>query len=102
MARSTRSAWRRRLSKWKRSGLSIPEFARREGLNPSTLSWWKWKLGSEGHATDVDFVELVPAPVSLVSAAAIEVSCPTGHVVRVPAGTDSATLRVVLETLAAR
>jgi hypothetical protein len=46
MAKSSRDEWRRRVAAWLASGLSCREFAAEAGLNPNTLSWWKWKLGS--------------------------------------------------------
>jgi len=49
------------------SGLSVREFARKHGLNASTLSWWRWKLTQDADETEEDdrFVEavaLAPAP----------------------------------------
>lgn len=39
--------WRARVSRWERSGLRRGEFAREEGVNPRTLSWWRWWLRKE-------------------------------------------------------
>jgi hypothetical protein len=46
MERATRDEWKRRVARWRRSGLTAKEFSAREGLNASTLSFWSWKLGS--------------------------------------------------------
>jgi transposase len=99
VARSPRSVWQQRISKWKRSGLTAAEFSRREGLNASTLSWWKWNL-ARAEATDVDFVELVPSP--SVPTPVFEVACPTGHIVRIPSDADAATLQAIFEALPSR
>ena len=39
--RESRAVWERRLVRWEKSGLTRVEFARREGVNPSTLGWWR-------------------------------------------------------------
>ncbi|RME24431.1 MAG: hypothetical protein D6798_11245, partial [Deltaproteobacteria bacterium] len=43
------------------SGLSQREFARRRGVNPSTLAWWRWRLGrtTTGKAIAPRFAEVV-------------------------------------------
>ena len=46
MARTTRSVWKRRVERWQRSGQSATRFAARIGVNPYTLKWWKWALGT--------------------------------------------------------
>ena len=38
------------MREWKASGLTTAEFAGREGLKPRTLTWWAWKLKSEGES----------------------------------------------------
>jgi hypothetical protein len=43
---ATRAEWSKRVRKWERSGLDIAEFARREGLKPKLLGWWRWNLQS--------------------------------------------------------
>jgi hypothetical protein len=47
LAESRRQEWAARVQRWKDSGLSATEFAAEMGLNPRTLSYWKWKLGRE-------------------------------------------------------
>jgi hypothetical protein len=39
------------LKRWTESGLKAAEFARREGVNAGTLSYWKWRLRREGRRT---------------------------------------------------
>lgn len=63
MGRSTRELWAKRVERWKDSGLSTREFAAEMGINPNTLSHWKWKL-DKATATAVKrkpaaFVEVV-------------------------------------------
>jgi hypothetical protein len=44
--RESRMIWAERVARWKESGLSTRSFAELEGVKPSTLSFWKRKLGS--------------------------------------------------------
>ena len=55
---STLSKWRAIVARHDSSGLSIKEFAESEGLNPRTLSWWRWKVGQEVSDSEVEFAEV--------------------------------------------
>ena len=37
--------WSAILAQYRASGLSLRAFAEAHGLNPHTLSWWRWSLG---------------------------------------------------------
>lgn len=110
--RATRSEWAKRVGAWKKSGLSAGEFAAREGLSASSLSWWSWKLGTSRRATNPSHataaLTLVPLRVAPApSAVAAEATTPVeiaidGCVVRVRAGFDRATLLDVLDLLRER
>ncbi len=50
MSRTSRSEWAKRVQRWAESGLTAKEFAAETGLKASTLSFWKWRLGSEQRA----------------------------------------------------
>ena len=70
MARESRAAWERRVRRWELSGQTASEFAAREGVNPRTLAFWKWKLGSlklpsptKARPRSLDFVEVLPEAV---------------------------------------
>jgi len=95
------------LAGWERSGLTLREFGEKRGIPPSTLSWWRQvfrRAGEEevnGAAAEnaVVFTE-VPKPAKVPRMpAVVEIVLPSGHVVRVPAGADSDTLRRVLQAL---
>jgi hypothetical protein len=47
MARESRETWAKRVERWRDSGLTAAEFAAEVGVNPRTLSYWKWRLGSK-------------------------------------------------------
>jgi len=102
MAVERRSAkrWQELVSEWECTDLPAIEFARRRGLNVSTLRWWRWKLRSDGlrgsAAVAPAFLEVVveePEPPDLV----VELG---GNLrVRVPAGFDARELRRLVVAL---
>ena len=100
-------AMQRLLSRWEGSGLTLAEFARRAGLAPGTLGWWRHALrAGERTAGDGRFLELpvrralaaAPSPV----AAPFEVVFGDGTVVRVPAAFDAAALDRLLALVVGR
>ena len=97
------------LVRWQQSGLTLREFGEKRGIPPSTLSWWRlvFRRAGEEEANNtaaenaVVFTE-VRSPANLPKTPAfVEIVLPSGHIVRVPAGTDTATLRRVLQALRA-
>lgn len=122
MSRSSRAEWAKRVERWRDSGLTAREFATETGLKATTLSYWKWRLGSERRAksaqtlepkrvrprsckrsvlpaaTPPRFVEVTsPPPAASTEALALEL--PGGIVVRVHAGFDEVTLGRVLRVV---
>ncbi len=53
MARASAAEWAKRVERWKESGLTAKEFGAETGLNASTLSFWRWKLGASAAAPEV-------------------------------------------------
>jgi hypothetical protein len=98
---------RRVLARWQRSGLTLREFGEKREIPLSTLTWWRRVFQDAGDEkgngaaaqTPVVFTE-VRSPANLPKTPAfVEIVLPSGHIVRVPAGTDTATLRRVLQAL---
>ena len=58
--RRPRSDWERMVREHEGSGLSLREFAAEHGVNPHTLSWWRWRTRSERTAP-MQFVPVVVA-----------------------------------------
>ena len=60
MHSSTARRWAALIDQADRSGLTRREFAAKAGVNPNTLSWWRWKLkrGPSGAVT-TRFLEVV-------------------------------------------
>lgn len=116
MGRSTRGAWQTRVERWVASGLTAAEFATEIGVNPRTLTYWKWRLGAAAKAAGrigggpwttprPRFVELVAGPGVVpppVDVDALEVILADGIRVRVPARFDADVLRRVVTALGAR
>jgi hypothetical protein len=98
---------RRALARWQRSGLTLREFGEKRGIPLSTLTWWQRVFRHAGDEegkgvaaeNPVAFVE-VPKPASVrTTPAVLEIVLHSGHLVRVPAGVDLATLQRVLQAL---
>ena len=98
---------RRELARWQRSGLKLREFGQKHGIPPSTLSWWRQVFRRAGEEevngaaaeTAVVFTEVPPSANVPRTAAVVEIVLHSGHLVRVPAGADTATLQRVLQAL---
>jgi hypothetical protein len=45
--RTGREEWRKRIERWRESGLSAEQFAAELGINAGTLKYWKYRLGKE-------------------------------------------------------
>jgi len=98
---------RRVLADWQRSGLTLREYGEGRGIPPSTLSWWR-RVFRDASAEDgnrasaenpVVFTEVRPPAKVPRMPAVLEIVLPSGHLVRVPAGTDTDTLQRVLQAL---
>jgi hypothetical protein len=80
------------VDRWGRSGETCVAFASAHGLNPSTLSWWRWKLSlSTSPFLEVVVVEPEPVPDFEVAVGDVRV--------RVPLGFDAAELRRLVAAL---
>ena len=113
---SRERSWRRTIRDQQRSGLSVRDYCRREGLKDWTFRWWRQELARRDHepstAPPGEPTGTVPAflPVRVVEpevvapqpAPPIEIVLPTGPTVRVPSGFDPRTLGHVLAVLEGR
>ena len=110
MARRQRNSerervWRATMSRWRASGLSIRAFCQRHGLTQSAFYFWRRELrerdaagaGPTGRGAAPTFVPVTVIP---STTAAIEVRCPSGHIVTLPSG-DAAMLAMLFTALAA-
>lgn len=107
----TQEIWRERLERWRTSKLSKEEFAALEGVKPSALQWWQWRVAGSapgpamqppakvGRARRSTFVEVgLPTTVAQpAQATGYAVVLCNGRVVRVPADFSDETLRRLLD-----
>jgi len=107
----TRAIWEKRIARWQQSKMSAEEYAPLEGVRPSSLKWWRWRLGGEARratmpvpakrrARKAAFIEVSEAGPALKAAAQtslrFEVVLRNGRVVRVPSGFGDGELARVL------
>lgn len=108
-----RAEWAEIIRSWGRSGLSRAEFAARLGVDPATLSWWRWRLGADGMDVTAPSGPLL-ARVRVRPEAAVEptaadgqgyaweLTVTDGHTLRVRRGVPADELREVLAMLVGR
>ena len=115
MARLTAKQWNERVEAWKASGKTAEEFALRRGIDARQLHWWKWHLSRRKPAGGANAASFVPVRVAEESPTAarprsvrrprssptastdlVEVTLPSGIVLRVPAGFGARALAEVI------
>lgn len=89
--------WRKRLARWKTSGLKVGAFCEREGVTPTAFAHWRKEIAARD-ARRAAAVEPLFVPVR-VAPGPLEVGLPGGRVIRVPPGFDTAHLRAVVAAL---
>jgi len=99
----TREKWATRVARWRSGGLTAGEFARREGVNESTLRWWSSRLrvaerDAGAVVSPLTFVELTAAAHS----EPIEVILVSGVRLRLPPDFDAPAVERLLGVLERR
>ncbi len=79
-ARVGRAEWAKRVERWKDSGLSAAEFGAEIGVNPRTLTYWKWLLGKDS-TLEQRARRRPAAPTSETMSGFVEVHAPGGSAV---------------------
>jgi len=78
------------------SGLSVPAFAAREGLDPQRLYFWRRRLGNSAEPSEAPtFIEVRPAAAREL----VEIALRSGHVIRVAESIDAGVLRRLVDAL---
>jgi hypothetical protein len=90
--------WRKRLARWKASGLKVGAFCEREGVTPTALAHWRKEIAARDARREAAGPLFVPVQVT-PTPAPLEVSLPGSRLVRVPPGFDPAHLRAVVAAL---
>src|SRR5260221_11481352 len=93
--------WRTTFSAWRTSGESARGFCTRRGLTETAFCFWRKELRRRDgeRAARPATPTFVPVPVLPAATVAVEVRCPSGHVVSVPS-CDGSTLRSLFAALA--
>lgn len=106
-ARTSRAEWAKRVERWRDSGLSAQEFGAEIGVNPRTLTYWKWLLKKESQGasprrerssateTPSAFVEIRQVP----NTVAFELALGNGRRLQIPAAFDASSLERLLVIL---
>jgi hypothetical protein len=105
MARISSEQWGERVDAWAASGQTAAEFGSSRRIDARQLQWWKWKLARDGRAEPRARPTFVPAHVVAerpsMLRAGIDVTFPSGVVVRVPAGFSRSALAELIEAVGA-
>ena len=107
--RTSREEWRKRMERWKDSGLTAEQYATELGIKASTLKYWKYELAKpalekrhkpagSSRADSPSLIEL--QPIVTASAATFDLEIGDGRRLRIPAGFDVGSLERLLEVLA--
>ena len=93
--------WRERIAEQERSGLSVKQFCKEQGLTEYSFYAWRKRLQETGPMRFA-LVDRRPArPQQRAAEAVLELVLENGERLRIGAGADAATLRIVLDVLRA-
>jgi hypothetical protein len=108
--RASREEWRKRVERWRDSGLTAEQFAAELGINPRTLQYWQYKLrrtagsgeprvrGKRTAAKDpLPLVEVMHAP--MTSGSGFELELGGSKRLRIPLDFDADALERLLIVL---
>jgi transposase len=92
------TAWRERLDRFERSGVTVQAFCRREGVSVPSYYQWRRKLRDRAvKPAPVSFLPISLATRGLIGGEErVEIELPSGSIVRL-SGVDADTLRVAIE-----
>ncbi len=95
--------WAERIAAQQRSGTSVKQFCKEQGLTEYSFYAWRKRLQESGPAVRFALVEEELARPARVHGGAelLELVLATGERLRIGAGADTATLRIVLDLLRA-
>jgi hypothetical protein len=110
--RTSRDEWKKRIERWRESGLTAEQYAAELGINAGTLKFWKYKLGRPETATagrrqpkqpkapsvPLPLVEVRPSVIA--SASGFELELGGGLRLRIPSSFEAEALRRLLSVLA--
>ena len=92
--------WAERIAAQQRSGVSVKQFCKEQGLTEYSFYAWRKRLQESGPVRFA-LVERSVRRQERTAEAALELVLATGERLRIGAGVDTATLRIVLDLLRA-
>ena len=92
--------WAERIAAQQRSGITVKQFCKEEGLTEYSFYSWRKRLQKK-EPVRFALVDRGAARLALAPEAPLELVLASGERLRIGAGVDSATLRTVLEALRA-
>jgi transposase len=92
--------WAERIAAQGRSGISVKQFCKEQGLTEYSFYAWRKRLQEKGPVRFA-LVERRGRPQERAAEAVLELVLATGERLRIGTGVDAATLRVVLDVLRA-
>ena len=99
-ANSKAEQWAERIAAQQRSGISVTQFCKEHGLSGYSFYAWRKRLQEAGPVRFA-LVDRRPRLQERAAEAALELVLVSGERLRIGAGADAATLRVVLDALRA-
>ena len=106
--RTSREEWRKRVERWKDSGLTAEQFATELGINPRTLQFWQYKLRQASESKPragvkrgvrKDPLRLVEVHSTVTDASGFELELGNSKRLRIPSGFDASALERLLVVL---
>ena len=90
------------LGRWRDSGLSAGEYARRRGIDPQRLYWWARRVEAPPGEAAPGFTEIILAPAASGDGArgGVVIHLRSGHRIMVEPSFDAEVLRRVVAVLA--
>ena len=92
--------WAERIAAQQRSGMSVKQFCKEQGLTEYSFYAWRKRLQEKG-LVRFALVERSARRQEHTAEAALELVLPTGERLRISTGVDTVTLRAVLDVLRA-
>src|ERR1700730_13064728 len=100
-AASNKDQWREGTAERERSGVSVRRFCKAQGIGEHLFYYWRRRLREQQPPMRFALVERGPARQELASEASLELILASGERLRIGAGVDAITLRMVLTALRA-
>lgn len=104
--------WQVLIAEWQGSGIDLGEFCRERRIAPSSLRWWRWRLGISSDRGSISAVSAagcstqkgnnwiqLEIETSGSNRSAFEVRWPSGRILRIPADFEAEALGRLLATM---